>query len=522
MQNFQPSIKALSIWTYVFSLLLWLSLCCSAIAIVILLNIRDVKKELTQYGDAYSNHLNKEMVSSETILKGFAALFSAVGNTEPSKASRYVNQVIESNPHIFALEIVQKITKNQLSEFVAIKRSQGAENFSVKSFSYDSDRKWHALQEKAYYYPIIFMEPMRSGSEDVLGLDIESVPFLRQAMTESIQKRKPVASHPFRLVEGNLAYVVFYPISPAFKKSDSPLALNTQNNLVVNMVIDAANLVLPAKFPAVDGQTVIIYHKEFDHNDANGQLLSMSSIPRSTLETKIFPVFTYKKSLATMDEPFSLMVSRQVGCSDLSLELLSLMTFLSLLSSLIIIAYLNSTQQNRRLQIENQKKLWMLANYDHLTGLPNRMLLQDRLNQMLARAVRQKTSFAVIFLDINDFKKINDTYGHNAGDQLLKFVAENLQTEMRANDTVARLSGDEFIILIEDVENPEELNAVRQKIQQKLYTGYQIKDRHTYVQVSIGTAIFPDDGDTPETLIKQADIKMYANKKNKKVKLHLV
>lgn len=258
MQSFQPSIKTLSTWTYVFSLLLWLSLCCSAIAIVILLNIRDVEKELTQYGDAYSNHLNKEMISSETILKGFAALFSAVGNTEPSKASRYVNQVIESNPHIFALEIVQKIAKNQLSEFVAIKRSQGAENFSVKSFAYDSDRKFHALQEKAYYYPIIFMEPMRSGSEDVLGLDIESVPFLRQAMTESIQRRKPVASHPFRLVEGNLAYVVFSPISPAFQKNDSPLALNTQNNLVVNMVIDAANLVLPEKFPAFDGQTLLI------------------------------------------------------------------------------------------------------------------------------------------------------------------------------------------------------------------------------------------------------------------------
>lgn len=223
-----------------------------------------------------------------------------------------------------------------------------------------------------------------------------------------------------------------------------------------------------------------------------------------------------------MDEPFSLIVSRQVGWSDLSLELLSLMTFLSLLSSLFIIAYLNSTQQNRILQIENQKKLWMSANYDYLTGLPNRMLLQDRLNQMLARAARQKASFAVIFLDINDFKKVNDTYGHDVGDQLLKFVAKSLQTELRANDTVARLSGDEFIILIDNLENPEELNAVRQKIQQKQSTGYQIKDRDSHIQVSIGTAIFPDDGDNPETLIKQADIKMYANKKTKTAKLHLV
>jgi len=462
-----------------------------------------------------------KMVSSETILKGFSALFSAVGNTEPNKVSSYVNQVIKSNPHIFALEIIQKITKDQLSTFIAKKRSQGIENFSVKSFSYDTDRKWYALKEKAFYYPIIFMEPMPSGSENVLGLDMGSIPFLQQAMTESIQRRISIASHPFRLVEGNLAYVVFHPISPA-SQHDTPATLNTQNNLVVNMVIDIAHLVSPTKSPPFNGQTTLIYHKEFDPNDANGQLLSMSNNIRSIFETTIFPAFTYKKSLSTMEEPFVLMVNRQVGWSDLSIGLLSLMTFLALLSSLIIIAYLKSTQQNRILQIENQKELWMLANYDHLTELPNRRLLLDRLNQMLTRATRKNTTVTVMFLDINDFKKANDTYGHDVGDQLLKFVAETLQAAMRANDTVARMSGDEFIILIEDIENPKDLGAVRQKIEQKLSTGYQINNKQVPVQVSTGTAIFPDDGDNPETLIKQADIAMYANKKTKTVKHHLI
>jgi len=454
------------------------------------------------------------MVSSETILKGFSALFSAVGSTEPNKVSRYVNQVIESNPHIFALEIIQKITKNHLSAFIAKKRSQGIENFSVKSFSYNTDRKWHALKEKAFYYPIIFMEPMPLGSEDVLGLDMGSIPFLQQAMTESIQKRISVASPPFRLVEGNLAYVVFHPISPV-SQHDAPITLNTQNNLVVNMVIDIAHLVSPTKFPAFNGQTTIIYHKEFDPNDPDGQLLSMSDNPRSIFKTNIFPAFTYKKSLSTMEGPFVLMVNRQVGWSDLNIGLLSLMTFLVLLSSLIIIAFLKANQQNRILQIENQKELWMLANYDHLTELPNRRLLLDRLNRMLARATRKKTTVTVMFLDINDFKKVNDTYGHDAGDQLLKFVAETLQAAMRANDTVARLSGDEFIILIEDIETPKDLGAVRQKIEKKLSTGYQVNNNHIHVQVSIGAAIFPDDGNDPETLIKQADIIMYANKRAK-------
>lgn len=517
-----PSMKSPSVWTYVISLALWLSLCFGAAAIVVELNIRDVEKDLTQYGDAYSDHLDKEMVSSETILKGFSALFGAVGSTDPAKASRYVRQVIESNPQIFALEVVQAVTKSQLVEFVARKRRNGIPNFTVKSFSYDSDRKWQALKDKPLYYPIVFMEPMPSGSEDVLGLDMESVPFLQRAMTESLQRRAPVASHPFRLVEGNLAYVVFSPISQTFKRDDSPLALTTQDDLVVDMVIDAAKLTDPVKFPVFDGGTVLVYHKDFRPEDPKGQLLALSGKARSPIETALFPAFVYQKPLPTMGEPFSLMVKRQVGWSDLSLGLLALIAVLTLVSSLILVAYLRAHQQGRILQIENQKRLWQLANHDALTGLPNRMLLMDRLEQLLPRMLRQGKRLAVMFLDLDDFKQVNDTYGHEVGDQLLKFVAERLRATVRAGDTVARMSGDEFIILIESVENQEALEAVSQKIQQKLSDGFLIAGWQICVRVSTGIALFPEDGDSPEALIKQADMRMYADKNARTVKLHLV
>lgn len=522
MQNTPLSIKSISAWTYVISLTLWLSMCIGAATIVIVLNIRDVEKDLTQHGDAYSDHLNKEMISSETILKGFAALFGAVGNTDPDKASRYVKQVINTNPQIFALEIVQVVTRNQLEKFVAMKRSNGIPNFNVKSFSYDTDRKWQALEEKDIYYPLVFMEPLRSGAEDILGLDMESVPFLRQAFTESLQRRAPVATHPFRLVEGNQAYVVFYPITHTFQSNDSPFALTTQDELVVDMVIDIANLVAAEKFPVIGGETVVVYHKDFSSDDPEGQLLKMSGDVRSAIETKLFPAFIYKKTLATMEEPFSLMIKRQVGWSDLSLGLLALMALLTLTSSFLLVGYLRAYQHSRVLQIENQKRLWMLANHDNLTELPNRMLLLDRLDQLLARALRQQKRLALMFLDIDDFKKVNDTYGHDVGDQLLKFVADRLRASTRMEDTVARISGDEFIILIEGVENREWLEAVRQKILQKLSDGLRIEGKLIHVRTSIGIAMFPDDGDNPETLIKQADMRMYADKKTKKVKLRLV
>jgi diguanylate cyclase (GGDEF)-like protein len=515
-------MKPLSVWTYVVSLALWLSLCFGAAAIVVELNIRDVEKNLTQYGDAYSDHLDKEMVSSETILKGFSALFGAVGSTDPAKASRYVRQVVEANPQIFALEIVQAVEKNQLVEFVASKRRNGTANFTVKSFSYDTDRKWQALKEKPFYYPIVFMEPMPSGSEDVLGLDVESVPSLRRALTESLQRRAPVASHPFRLVEGNLAYVVFCPIPQTFQHHDSPLALSTRDELVVDMVIDAAMLAEPVKFPVFDGGSVLVYHKDFRPDDPKGQLLAMSGKARGPVETAIFPAFVYQKSLATLGEPFSLLVKRQMGWSDLSLGLLALMAVLTLMSSLLLVAYLRAQQKGRILQIENQKRLWQLANHDDLTGLPNRLLLMDRLEQLLARMRRQEKRLAVMFLDLDDFKQVNDSYGHEIGDQLLKFVAERLRAAVRVDDTVARMSGDEFIILIGCVENTESLQAVTQKIQQKLSDGFLVEGRLICVRSSIGIATFPEDGNDPEALIKQADMRMYADKNSRAVKLHLV
>ena len=147
------------------------------------------------------------------------------------------------------------------------------------------------------------------------------------------------------------------------------------------------------------GGEVFVYHKDFRPDDPKGQLLKMSGEVRSPIETAIFPAFVYKKTLATMGGPFSLMVKRQVGWFDLNLGLLALMALLTAISSLILVANLRAHQQSRVQQIEHQKQLWQLANHDALTGLPNRMLLMDRLKQLLARMLRQDKLLAVMYLD---------------------------------------------------------------------------------------------------------------------------
>jgi diguanylate cyclase (GGDEF)-like protein len=508
-----PSIeKPVSVWTYVGSLSLWLFLCIWAAGTLVRQDIHEVKSSLTQYGVTYSDYLDKKMVSNETILKGFSAFFAAVGRTDPDMASRYAMQVIENNPQIFSLEVVQVVKSGQLAEFIAAKKRDGISNFTVKSFSYDSDRKWQPLPEKDVYYPIVFMEPVPAGFDTVLGLDMDSVPFLQRPMNESIKRRTPVASHPFKLVEGNLGYVVFSPISRTLRQPGAARVQDPKDDLLVDMVIDTANLTEAAKFPLFDGETVIIYHKDFGPDDPKGNLLAVTGETRSPIETAIFPAFVFEKSLATLGEPFVLRVKRQVGWSDFSMGLLSLIAGLTLISSLILVAYLRAQQRGRILQLENQQRLWQLANHDALTGLPNRMLLMDRLAQMLARMSRQGKRLAVMFLDVDQFKKINDTYGHESGDQVLKFVAESLVSVVRSDDTVARMSGDEFIILIEHLESGAVSEIVCEKIRQRLADGLSLQGSHVSIHISIGTAVFPDDGELPEALIKLADTRMYEEK----------
>jgi diguanylate cyclase (GGDEF)-like protein/PAS domain S-box-containing protein len=153
-----------------------------------------------------------------------------------------------------------------------------------------------------------------------------------------------------------------------------------------------------------------------------------------------------------------------------------------------------------------------LAHYDMLTDLPTRMLLMERLGHALAHAHRYGVMVAVMFLDLDRFKTINDTLGHAAGDQLLKISAERLQSCMREDDTVARLGGDEFVVILENVVNLQDVTNVAQKIADTLSQPMQLERQDMFITASIGISIYPDDGLNSDVLIKNADSAMYRAK----------
>jgi len=154
------------------------------------------------------------------------------------------------------------------------------------------------------------------------------------------------------------------------------------------------------------------------------------------------------------------------------------------------------------------------AQHDFLTGLPNRMLLNDRVSQAIAASVRNHGRMAVLFLDLDGFKHINDSLGHPIGDRLLQSVAGRLKECLRGSDTVSRLGGDEFVVLLSEVQRAEDAALKAQRIIQAIAAPHSIDDHDLYVTASIGISVYPDDGMDGPTLVKNADTAMYHAKEH--------
>jgi diguanylate cyclase (GGDEF)-like protein len=164
----------------------------------------------------------------------------------------------------------------------------------------------------------------------------------------------------------------------------------------------------------------------------------------------------------------------------------------------------------RRLQ--TQTRLAYMAEFDALTGLPNRNLLQDRLMQTVAQARRRSEQGAVLFIDLDRFKLINDTLGHHVGDRLIAEVGVRLMHCVRADDTVGRVSGDEFGVVLSGLQHADDAAIVAQKILAALARPFDLEGTEAYVTASIGISVFPGDGEAAETLLKNADLAMYRAK----------
>lgn len=330
-----------------------------------------------------------------------------------------------------------------------------------------------------YVYPV-------KGNEKAIGLDYTTLPEQLAKVQHAIATQKGILDGPLTLVQGGQAMIYRYPIF-----------INDAYWGIISTVINTSSF-FTAAFSEVHSERYDFAIRKLDDAGAPGAafygdpalfnhsqaVLVTREVPNGTWQWAVLDKAAYQTTTATK-------LIRALGWA-LSL-VLAIMSYLLL---------------RERAQLEQY------ALYDGLTGLPNRRLLLDRLEQNLRRLGRARNEIcSVFFFDLNGFKQINDTYGHQAGDAVLVTIAQRVTEEVRSIDTVSRLGGDEFVVVMNHEKNGAVLETLEQKLRDSILRPMDYKGHELKVGTAIGVATYPFDGNSPADLIKIADSRMYIEKK---------
>jgi diguanylate cyclase (GGDEF)-like protein len=212
-------------------------------------------------------------------------------------------------------------------------------------------------------------------------------------------------------------------------------------------------------------------------------------------------------------ERFGIQFTQVIVPQNQSMAMMLAYTAMAIAVISIIIIYAEMNKALRESLQSTNSELAHLSSHDQLTRLPNRRFYDQRIALALLRAAEQGSMTGLLFMDLNDFKKINDTYGHGAGDKLLIAVAQRVQNSLRETDLVARLGGDEFVAVLEDVKSPEEITRIAHKLSAAIEQPLYVRQQILKFSASIGVAIFPLDGRQKQELEEKADRAMYLAKK---------
>jgi len=347
----------------------------------------------------------------------------------------------------------------------------------------------------SHIYPI-------AGNEAVLGLNYKENSRQWPAVKKAIESKATILAGPVDLVQGGRAFIARTPIFTRKGLSGNIETHRPQYWGIASIVIDMPDLFQKAGFSKIN-KSVKYALRGKDGLGANGEMiygdesifksspvLTIVKLPNGSWQIAAIPINGWKTDIGIL---WFLRISGWI---------LSLLLGW-LLSSLLITREINKN----------------LALYDHLTNLPNRRLLDDRLKQLKNQIKREKAPFGLFYIDVNDFKAINDKYGHKIGDEVLIEVSKRIIASIRNIDTASRIGGDEFVVLAEKMSNKSDMIRIHKQLEKNLRVSVFIDGFTIKINASIGTAHYPHDGTSIDELLKTADKNMYLDKKSEKAKV---
>ncbi|QSA95571.1 sensor domain-containing diguanylate cyclase [Methylococcus sp. EFPC2] len=464
------------------------------------LDIRRAEQRFSEQANLTQSRFEAMASRNQIALQGFAAMLKIVDPDDFQAQSQYAREVLRTQSHLYMLEIVQQATAERLLEMSRSLAVRGITGFTPQRV--EAGRLVPAPAQAAYYL-LTFMEPLTPENRHVLGFDFESMDATRDVLHRAMVTETAVASAPLRVFDGEMAYLLMQ-------------SVRRNDRQIFAVVICRAKDMMPAEL-AADGRLGLQVIYEGPGGTAENKLISQPvSIEPGPLARRFLPRLRAQHPVDGPEQPFRLVIEKQLDWDIIQLPMVGLIAVGGAAALLVLVEYARAHHRHEMKRLEESDKLFVLANFDNLTGLPNRQLFKNRLEQALAVAHRQGTLLAVLFLDLDGFKGINDYYGHQTGDRVLRRAAGIFQRCVREIDTVARLGGDEFVILLQNIDGRGKAEQVAQKIKKAFMKHGGEAKALPIIGVSVGVAIYPEDGVSAVDLIREADVHMYRDKSERK------
>jgi diguanylate cyclase (GGDEF)-like protein len=449
------------------------------------------------------SRIEQRVAAYEQMLRGVQGLLATTGLTNRDAIHDYVETLqLDANfSGIQVIGVIEQVPHSRKAAHIAAIRRLGVADYGI-----------HPAGERETYAPIIQREFYIDRSNAPLGFDAWANPVRRLAMEKARDSGMAAITGKVQLIvdkdaADNPGFIMYLPIFAQGQPRDSVTQRRASLIGWVYAAFHMRDFMASLYGRQADGLAFAIYDDAvpsaaalmYRNRDAAGGAVSAN-------EYMVVAGHTWTLTVATQDE-FEIRFGR-----DISLVIAVAGIGLSL--SMALLAWFMITGRARALLLaaDMTEELRRMAQHDALTGLPNRALFSDRVQNTLAYAKRHDTRFAIIFLDLDKFKPINDNYGHSVGDLLLQQLAKRLQDSIRASDTVGRIGGDEFVLLLGELGGPDAALALAEKIRQEVRRPYHIDSHELTISCSLGVAIYPDHGTDEVTLTKCADEAMYRAK----------
>jgi diguanylate cyclase (GGDEF)-like protein len=503
--RFRQSLLALT--------LAWLAIVAFAAHLLISVEIGRHERLFEDTAQQLSNELKNKLDMNEAVLSGFVAFLRAVEGNDVESATRYAASATAAYPHIYMLEVARQVPVDEEKHFEAALRREWLANFTLKTFPSITGTQSALPATRKDTWPVLFLYPSLPEAQEIYGIRLETVDYLSHSLALAQKNAKAVVSPVFEMYEGGRAYILLQEVERplAGRAAATPSLFG---NTMTALLLIKTDALLPGKSAPARLRTLDYSAQMRSVARADNLLFSQQGEPARQTDTWLLPRFRREILIDNASQPTTLTFRRQLSWRELLTP--EFLIVLSLLACAFVTVPALSLRHFRVLErgAREHERSAYLATHDLLTGLPNRFLFIDRFEQAVQQHRRNGNSFALLLVDLDHFKEINDKHGHEVGDEVLVECAKRMTAEIRACDTVARHGGDEFVILLANTLNADDAMRVGEKLLRAIAQPIESTGGLLQITCSIGMSLYPVDGESLDGLRRSADQAMYDAKKS--------